>query len=338
MKSHLGSPRHRVIGVLAIAALLTLAFAFLSPGISHPVLAQIGTCPEGGSVIPGTACESGYVPCLSGAIVSSGSACPLSSSGGVCALATCPLGGTACPGGASTLVTAGAGRCAAQPAPACPGGATAVNGVCPPTTKVCPSGVIVSVTQNCPSNYNCPPGQTPAVNSPCPGAPQNTVCPDGSVLPPGATCPPAANVTPVAGIVVTYPAGWNIVAGPSGTVVSGAVGSFYTMQTGDATYETLPLSTPLKAGVGYLAFFPATAQSNIPPASPSSTTVQLAPGQFVLIGNPGNTPATVAGADVLLVLDPATGTLSPGTVLAPGQGAWGMSSFGGQAIITNAPS
>ena len=137
---------------------------------------------------------------------------------------------------------------------------------------------------------------------------------------------------------VTYNAGWNIVAGPAGTMLSGTLGPLYTLQTGDTTYETIQPGTPLKAGAGYLAYFPAAGQSTMPLASPGSTSVQLAPGQFILIGNPGNTRATVAGADTLLAIDPSSGALVPATSLAPGQGAWCMSNVGGQVIITNAPS
>lgn len=63
---------------------------------------------------------------------------------------------------------------------------------------------------------------------------------------------------PTLGPTVTYQAGWNLVAGPAGTVLTGAAGSLYTYQANDSSYEVLPVSTALTAGVGYWAYFPST--------------------------------------------------------------------------------
>ena len=60
------------------------------------------------------------------------------------------------------------------------------------------------------------------------------------------------------GPTVTYPAGWNLAAGPTGTVLRGAAGALYTLQANDSSYEVLPVSTPLQDGWGYWAYFPST--------------------------------------------------------------------------------
>jgi len=72
--------------------------------------------------------------------------------------------------------------------------------------------------------------------------------------------------------------------------------------------------------------------------TPATVSVQLPPGQFVLIGNPGNTNATVTGAGTVLVFNPTTSAYTAASTLAPGTGAWAESDAGGQITITNAPS
>jgi len=185
--------------------------------------------------------------------------------------------------------------------------------------------------------------QQPA-NFPCPKPIANQLCDNGQSLPVGQLCPstPATTSVPVPtappGVTVTYAAGWNIVAGPSGTTVTGASGSVYTLQPGDASYETLPSGGTLKPGAGYLADFAASTTATLPMVTPATVSVQLPPGQFVLIGNPGNTNATVTGAGTVLVFNPTTSAYTAASTLAPGTGAWAESDAGGQITITNAPS
>jgi hypothetical protein len=57
-----------------------------------------------------------------------------------------------------------------------------------------------------------------------------------------------------------------------------------------------------------------------------------------MIGNPGNTVATVSGADVVLVYNPANSQYTQTTQLLPGQGGWAGSVRGGPVTITNAAS
>jgi hypothetical protein len=53
-----------------------------------------------------------------------------------------------------------------------------------------------------------------------------------------------------------------------------------------------------------------------------------------MIGNPGSTPAAVSGADSVVVFDPVGNSYVPATTLAPGQGAWVVSSSGGAVTVT----
>ncbi|HTE85326.1 MAG TPA: PKD domain-containing protein [Dehalococcoidia bacterium] len=135
------------------------------------------------------------------------------------------------------------------------------------------------------------------------------------VLPTGTPLPPAT-------VDVSYPAGWNLVSAPSGTVLSGAADPIY----GAApfgypnAYQPLPNDTPLQEGSGYWAYFD----------SPVTVTLR-GPGRvfargfvsqtYRLLGNPLTAPATVSGG-VAYVWDPIAGQYRQTTTLRPGQGAW----------------
>ncbi len=100
-------------------------------------------------------------------------------------------------------------------------------------------------------------------------------------------CAPAAHGH--GGASVSYGAGWQLVAGPTGSSVRGAVGPLYTFQAGDRSYQTLPASQPLVGGRGYWAFLPSggtivTGDG----AAPCAASVSADQG-WVLIGNPSPT-------------------------------------------------
>jgi len=146
-----------------------------------------------------------------------------------------------------------------------------------------------------------------------------------------------ASASGAQGFLVSYAAGWNLVAGPTGTVPTGAAGPIYTLGPGDATYRALPPGSALSGGAGAWAYFSANTSTSIGLVNPASMTVPLPAGQFVLIGTPGDTTATVSGADAVLVYDASTSTYHQSTLLAAGEGAWAVSMNGGQATLTNAP-
>jgi len=134
-------------------------------------------------------------------------------------------------------------------------------------------------------------------------------------------------------LTIIYPSGWNIVAGPPATSFGSASGSLYTLQSGDSSYETTSLGGALKAGDGYW-LYSSGVQATIPSTPGASASVQLPAGQWILVGNPGSTVATVSGADQVLVYNPMSASYTQTTQLQPGQGGWAMSNAGGSATIT----
>jgi len=141
--------------------------------------------------------------------------------------------------------------------------------------------------------------------------------------------------TAVAGEPVTFNPGWDIVAGPAGTVITGNVGPMYAFGPGSTTYTVVPQGTPLQAGMGYWAYFEAPASTSLAFTSAGASEAALPPGQFVLIGNPGDTVATVSGASMVLTWNGSQYTQV--SQLNPGQGAWAFSWAGVQAAIIPSP-
>lgn len=135
-----------------------------------------------------------------------------------------------------------------------------------------------------------------------------------------------------AGFTVTYSSGWNLVAGPRGTILTGAAGSLFTFQGTDSSYESFPATTPLQPLLGYWAFFPTSATLTLSPAVPQTTTTSLLSlprNHYVMIGNPFTVPITLSGADQILVYNAAQGQYVATATLQPGQGAWAFSQSGG---------
>jgi hypothetical protein len=139
-------------------------------------------------------------------------------------------------------------------------------------------------------------------------------------------------------VQVTYKAGWNIVAAPGGQTITGASDPMYTWQAGDTAYETITAGTPVRAGVGYWAYFTSDTNVSIPLTTSGTVSVPLPPGIAILIGNPGSTDAALSGADSVSVFDPTTNNYTTVTTLKPGQGGWAMSAAGGSVTISNASS
>jgi len=153
--------------------------------------------------------------------------------------------------------------------------------------------------------------------------------------PPAAAC--SAGVLPQSSNSngsVSYLSGWNIVGGPAGTVMN-TQGPLYTYQPRDTAYEVIPSGAGLQAGFGYWAYFSQSAAVTLPQTAAQTITVTLPAAEWVLVGNPGLTSATVSGADCLYVYTPGS-AYSSVTVLAPGQGGWAMSLNGGSVTISPA--
>jgi PKD repeat protein len=137
------------------------------------------------------------------------------------------------------------------------------------------------------------------------------------------------------GPVVSYPAGWNIVAGPAGTVFSEADSPLYTIQPNDTTYQVFPPEAPVKSGVGYWAYFSAPDTATLSGTSSSSISVTAPAGQYIMIGNPSSTGAvTIMGADSAVSWDPQTNNWKSVSSLAPGAGAWVVVNNGGTVTLS----
>lgn len=166
----------------------------------------------------------------------------------------------------------------------------------------------------------------------------------GVVGPLGGTSPaatptptPTATVKP-GGPAITYPAGYNLVGGPSGTVEQGAIFSLLTQQAGDSKYEVSTPATPLQAPRAYWAFFPTTTTVNLPLVTAQATLVTLPADQFIMVGNPLDVPVTATGADIIDTFNASTQnytTVTAGPVtIPPGQGAWVFSFNGSPLTLT----
>jgi hypothetical protein len=189
---------------------------------------------------------------------------------------------------------------------------------------------------------------SPALTRPAPASAQGlTGCPAGVVVPPGETCclngsgvvveiPGQSCSFSIGGGSAAYNAGWNIVAGPDGTTETGSAGPLYGYPPGAFSYQVLPQGSPLQAGSGYWAYFDTPVTETLPAASNGTVTINLTPGQWALIGNPGDGTATVSGANVT-VFAYEGGGYQPTNQLAPGQGAWAISPTGGPVTITSSP-
>jgi hypothetical protein len=126
-------------------------------------------------------------------------------------------------------------------------------------------------------------------------------------------------------VAVSYQAGWNLVSGPDGSRLSGAIGNLYTFQPGDTQYEVAPVDTPLVACRGYWAYF--TSGGSLSPGSSQATcSPAISPGNWVMVGNPSvEGAATVTGADSVLAYTPAEGYRVSATIPV-GSGAWMLAS------------
>jgi plastocyanin len=150
----------------------------------------------------------------------------------------------------------------------------------------------------------------------------------------------AAASPPQPGILlVSYPPGWNLVAAPTGMILTGTDSPLYTLRAGDSGYNTVPAGSPLAAMTGYWAHFGATTTENLPitGAAPGSTSLSVPAGRFILVGDPGTAAVTLSGVDDVLSYDPAAGYHAV-TTLQPGQGAWAFSISGGTLTMSPAGS
>jgi hypothetical protein len=311
-----------------------------------------------------TAVPSGSYCCPNGNVIPIGAMCT-NTAPQYCGATLVPTGDVCCPSGsvvaASVPCTEGGGTpcgntivnypqtCQSQICPngtvvyapsVCPGaticpGGTVVDtpSTCPVATS-CPNGTVVYTPETCPLAVSCSNGTVVYAPNTCPTT-QLTYCANGVTVALGQQCPTVTVTNPApTGLTVTYSPGWNLVAGPTGTVVTGNIGPLYAFRPGDSSYEVIPTGTPLTAGTGYWAYFSQTTTSSLGSFNPGSMTEQLPAGQFVMVGNPGAMSATVSGADIVYTYSVSAGYQRT-TTLAPGQGAWAFSANGGTVSLTS---
>jgi hypothetical protein len=125
---------------------------------------------------------------------------------------------------------------------------------------------------------------------------------------------------------VNYPAGWNLVGGPTGTTLQGAAGPLYTLQYGDERYKAVANGTLLTGGYGFWAYFPNGGAATLGAGGPCVVAVPIGAATWIMVGNPW--PAgtvTARGADLVETYTPAAGCRRNVT-LKPGQAAWAWAS------------
>lgn len=139
-------------------------------------------------------------------------------------------------------------------------------------------------------------------------------------------------------LVVTVAAGWNLISGPTGTVVSGLAGPLYTLRAGDAAYVAVPPGTPLQAGSGYWALFDAPTTFAINSTDgPTSVSFPAPAGKIFMVGNPFTTLAQILGANDSYVFNPMTNSYGRETLIPPGRGAWVRSNADGMITLRLVP-
>lgn len=136
------------------------------------------------------------------------------------------------------------------------------------------------------------------------------------------------------GMTITYPAGYNLVAGPRGTSFASASGPLFSFLPGDSAYETFPSAQPAYDGYGYWAYFPQDTTVQLNGSGGNFYSADARSGQWFLIGNEsGTTPMRVIGAQMVDVFDSQSGQYHSTTTLQPGQAAWVMPGRSGRIVV-----
>ncbi|MGI8971538.1 MAG: hypothetical protein ACR2HB_12670 [Dehalococcoidia bacterium] len=150
----------------------------------------------------------------------------------------------------------------------------------------------------------------------------------------GFCVPSTALRAQTSGALVTYSAGWNLVALPPGSEAAATPESLYHWLTNADAYQTISVNEETRTAVGYWAYFAAETRVTLAPGGAGAYQFQARPGHYVMIGNPsGASPALVTGADACYSYNPRMG-YQQGTTLTPGEGAWAISLNGGPITIT----
>lgn len=141
-----------------------------------------------------------------------------------------------------------------------------------------------------------------------------------TVLLAGAAVPGAARAATAPGTVAfwkVYAPGWNLVAGPQGARLALHGEPLYSLDGSQPQFAENTQGA-VDSGVGYWVFY-GTGQTLLLVGVPQLVTqVHVNGGGWATLGNSGNKPAAVRGADLALVYDPQAG-FQPATLVQPGQ-------------------
>lgn len=141
------------------------------------------------------------------------------------------------------------------------------------------------------------------------------------------------------GLTVTYAAGWNLVAFPPGTDLSGIAGPLYIYQPQDQSYAYRLPAAGLPANTGAWVYFTAPTIVVLGTGSTAPASFGLIPPQWALLGDPsGIAPAFIEAAAIAYTYDPLNGyePLTRGELL-PGKGVWVTPMQGSHAAVTVTP-
>jgi hypothetical protein len=133
--------------------------------------------------------------------------------------------------------------------------------------------------------------------------------------------------TRAAPAVISYGLGWNIVSGPTGSHVNGAVGSLYALPAGATDYTASPISSPLQQCVAYWAFFPGGGSLDLPAGATYTAHCEVTQSNagWVLIGNGSAGTAQISGVQASYTYYAASaangGGYKSATTIPLGQGA-----------------
>ncbi|HLZ69203.1 MAG TPA: hypothetical protein VKV26_04760 [Dehalococcoidia bacterium] len=140
-----------------------------------------------------------------------------------------------------------------------------------------------------------------------------------------------------AGSTVHYKAGWNLVAGPSGSVFGALPGTLYAYGPHSAGYQNVT-SADVIGGRGYWAYFGHDIDVTLDATAAQYTRMILPPDRFAIIGNPSSTQTLpINSADVALAYDSTQGYTQV-SELKPGQAAFVLSNAGADVSVGKATS
>ncbi len=138
----------------------------------------------------------------------------------------------------------------------------------------------------------------------------------------GALAPVRASAATAPGTVAfwkVYAPGWNLVAGPQGARLALHGEPLYSLDGAQPQYADNGEGVA-QSGEGYWVFY-STGQTLLLVGVPQAVTqVHVNAGEWATLGNSGAKPASVRGADLVLVYDPQGG-FQPAGLVQPGQAA-----------------